>query len=235
MALLMIDSITEMGLIVDMVAWLHRTAGAGFYINYQGSEIFMNGKPLNILLDQGHTSNGAAGCAFVVIGLGGILALSLRHRQLKRSGSMHGFTAGLYNFWLYMTAISVIFTIAAFVYVFVVTYTHTGQEIDPALVLQLHATPASGNPYPRDSWTPQNWYPAMLKLDLASSSARSNIKLHLQLMQAWQWNLIPMVVLGIAVSVLAFMDRMRHARVVNRANGAFSLETARHKSGSPYS
>lgn len=235
MALLMIDSISETGLIVAMVEWLHRRAGGGFPVAYSNNTFLLAGKPLNFLVDQGHASNGAAGTAFVVIGGGGVLALSLRHRQLKRYGGINGFTAFLYNFWLYMTAISAIFSIAVLVYTFVLTYTHTGQHINVAAASRLNNQPYPNNvPYPRDSWTPQNWYPAVLELDLISQDDRDSIKVYLAIMRAWQWNLIPMAVLSITVSILAFLDRRRHQRV-HRANGVSHLEAARHKTGSPYS
>lgn len=235
-ALLMIDSITETGLIVAMVEWLHRRAGGEFFINYNDSTFSLNGKPLNLLGDQGHASNGAAGTAFVVIGCGGLLALALRHRQLKRYGGISGFTSFLYNFWLYMTAISAVFSVAVLVYTFVETYRHTGQHINIAVASQLNNQPYPDNvPYPRDSWTPQNWFPAVLELDLHSAEDREDIRTYLAIMRGWQWNLIPMAVLSIAVAVLAFTERMTQRRRGGRANGVSRLEAARQKTGSPYS
>ncbi|KAK5166044.1 uncharacterized protein LTR77_008305 [Saxophila tyrrhenica] len=221
MTLLLVDSVIELGFIVTTVGWLHGTAGRyGFLINYQGDQFLLAGKPLNLLGDQGHTANGAAGTNIVVICVGGALALFLRHRQLKRRGGISGFSAFLYNFWLWMTAITAVFTVAAFVYVFVETYRHTGQSIDVQFASQLGNTAKPPHvPYPRDAWTPQNWYPAVLDLDLATSGDRSDIVTHLKIMKGWQWNLIPMMILNIVVAALAFMDRMRHKQDVNRSNG----------------
>lgn len=91
---LMLDSAAEMALISGMVAWLHRRAGRSFDIDYDGASFSLHGKPLGLLVDQGHTSNGAAGTAFVVVGLGGILVLLMRSRSDSRVGR------ALYPFWL---------------------------------------------------------------------------------------------------------------------------------------
>lgn len=73
LALLMIDAIIELSLISSMVAWLHSTAGGEFEViapEMQDMISFnLHGKPKNLLLNQGHTSNGAAGTAFVLVGL----------------------------------------------------------------------------------------------------------------------------------------------------------------------
>jgi hypothetical protein len=233
LALLMLDSITETALIVAMVEWLHRVAGKGFGVNYNDTTFILQGKPEHFLVNQGHASNGAAGTAFVVIGCGGILALALRNRQMKRYGGLSGFTKAFYTFWLYMTSISAVFSVAVLVYTFVETYTHTGQTINVALASRLHNEPYPNQvPYPRDSWTPQNWFPAFLELDIARQSDRDDIETYLTIMRAWQWNLIPMAVLSIVVSALAWVDRRRGQRVF-RANGGFGGE--RGKPGSPYS
>lgn len=235
-ALQFIDTVVELAFIVNFVGWNHSRAGKEFFVSYQGSEFSLNGKPLNYLVDQGHTANGAAGTSIVVIGVGGALALYLRRRQLKHNNELRGFTKFLYNFWLYMTAITAVFTIAAFVYLFVVTYQHAGQHIDLGIASQLNNQPYPGNvPYPKDTWTPQNWFPAMLELNLVSAHDRSDIKFHVALIKGWQWNLIPMVILSIITAVLAFIDKKRHDQGINRSNGASRLEAARKKSGSLYS
>lgn len=92
--LLMLDALLEMALISSMVAWLHRRAGRSFEIDYNGSSFSLHGKPFGLLVDQGHTSNGAAGTAFVLVGLGGILVMALRNRSDSRTGR------ALYNLWL---------------------------------------------------------------------------------------------------------------------------------------
>jgi len=233
-ALLTVDSLLEMAFIATTVGWLHVRAGGVFPVEYQGSQFLLNGKPLHLLLNQGHASNGSAGTGYIAIGAGGLLALWLRHRQLKRNGRTSGFTSFFYNFWLVMTVLSSIYAMACLVYVFVQTYGHNNQHIDLAFASTLKNEPYPNNvPYPRHPWTPQNWFPAVLELPLVSNSDRSDIQLHLTIMKGWQWNLIPMVVLNLVVMVLAFMDRRRQRNLMSRANGVSRLEAA--KIGSPYS
>ena len=237
MVLLIADGVIELAFITTMVGWLHRVAGAGFPITYPANgQFLLAGKPKNFLLDQGHTSNGAAGTAFIVVGLGGFIALFLRHRQLKRHSELYGFTSFLYSFWVYFSAVAAIYSLAAFVYVFVVTYQHDNQSIDLQFASTLNNQPYPNNvPYPRLTWTPQNWYPALLKLPIAFQSDRDTIKFHLMLMRGWQWNLIPMVILGFAVAILAFIDKMKHRQIFNKRSADSRLEAARQKPGSPWS
>ena len=223
-AVLTIDALMEMAFIATTVSWLHRVAGKGFYINYQGDQFLLQGKPLNILLDQGHASNGAAGTIYVAIGFFGALALYLRHRQLKRDGGLHGFTKFAYNFWLVMTILSAIFSLACFIYVFALTYNHDNQSINLSKAAGLNNPgPPHPIPYPDLEWTPQNWFPALLRLPIASDSDRNDISNHLKIMRGWQWNLIPMTLLGFLVMALAFMEKMTLRQRESRAMGAERL------------
>lgn len=92
--LLMIDSSLEMALISSMVAWLHRRGGRSFEIDYDGASFSLHGKPRGLFVHQGHVSNGAAGTAFVIVGLGGILALTLRTCSDSRT------RRAFHNLWL---------------------------------------------------------------------------------------------------------------------------------------
>lgn len=220
--LLMVDSIMELAFVSSMVAWLHARAGGDFEINYNGSSFQLHGKPKNLLVDQGHTTNGAAGTAFVLIGLGGILALYLRYAASKSTGIMRKVGMLWYHFWLVMTLPSMLLTLAALIYTHVVDSEYAGQVIDENLASSLSNQPYPHCvAYPLDVWTPPDWFAAVLQLDLASSSDRSDIQTHLNIMYAWSWNLIPMFILGLVVSVLAFMEafhqRRRRAASVDHA------------------
>lgn len=235
MVLLMVDGIIELAFISSMVSWVHRRAGGDFNINYNGGEFPLHGKPAVELVDQGHTSNGAAGTAFVVIGLGGFLALFLRHRQLKRGHTMHGFTKGLYYFWLVMTILSAMLAVAALIYTFILTYQHMNQTIDLTLAASLDNRQFPNHvAYPEQTWTPENWFTAVLELPLAYGHDRSDINLHLKLMKGWRWNLIPLSVLGIAVAVLAIVDKMNLSRRISSGMHLQRLDkVSRHEAGSP--
>lgn len=215
-AALLVDSIIELSQISIMVAWLHRRAGRDFDIHHSGNTYPLHGKPSGLLLDQGHTSNGAAGTAFVLIGMGGILALWLRQLALRPNAKARSLFMCCYHCWLFTTVPSMLLTLAALIYTFVLTIIHNGQSIDVQLAATLDNMPYPNQvAYPLDQWTPENWFKAILQLRLASNSDRSNIKFHVRVMEGWRWNLIPMFVIGLLVCAIAFAEAISHRRTRN--------------------
>lgn len=208
---LMVDSIIELAFVSSMVAWLHRRAGGAFEIGYNGSSFSLHGKPVHLVVDQGHTSNGAAGTAFVLIGMGGLLVLWMRSRpNLWQKGS----TKFLYHFWLVMTVLSALLTLAAIIFTWIVTGDYSGQTIDESLASQLNNQPYPNYvAYPLDKWTPENWFDAVLELDLIHKADRSTISTMTAIMRGWRINLIPMFIIGVVVAVLAFMDALSRRKV----------------------
>ena len=210
-ATLMIDSLLEMAFISSMVYWLNHGASGPYEINRNGRIFSLHSAPRRLLTDQGHTSNGAAGTAFVLIGLGGIVALLLARPLSPR----HRLLGWLYRAWLVLTVPATLLTLAALIYVNVVTSKHSGQTIDLDLVV------SSGVPYPVDSWTPQNWFSAVLKLPLTDDDTESKIAHHLRIMNGWRWNLIPLFVIELGVCVLAFVEARMWRRRGRYAAPAF--------------
>ena len=87
--LLMLDAIIEVGMIGETVGFLHDRAGKWFDVDYPaGSTFRLHGKPQGLLVDQGHTSNGAAGTAFVLIGIGGLLTIYLERKKIRKTGNI---------------------------------------------------------------------------------------------------------------------------------------------------
>lgn len=214
LALLMIDAIIELSFISSMVAWLHHTAGGDFEViapeNQETISFLLHGKPKGLLLNQGHTSNGAAGTAFVLVGLGGILVLTLRHSASINS-KFTKLAASLYPAWVVATVLSALLTLAALAYTFAVTNATKGQPIDVATAVSLDNRPYPNYiAYPKDNWTPETWFEAVLELMLVERSQRSDIKQHLAIMRAWKWNLIPMFLLGLALSAVAVLETWTH-------------------------
>ncbi|KAI5861301.1 hypothetical protein GGS23DRAFT_145256 [Durotheca rogersii] len=199
-ALLMVDSVIELSLISSMVGWLHRRASQGFSFRYEGSVYPMPGEPLHLMVDQGHTSNGAAGTAFVIVGLGGIVALSLRNWFYHRIGVLGTIARSLYRAWVFVNIPAFLLTTLALAYVFAVTNAHEDQIIYLFPDLGLF----DGEPYRLYSWTPQNWFSALLELDLVDS--RDDIQSHLSIMRGWQYNLIPMFIIQLGVTLLALWE-----------------------------
>jgi len=200
--LLMVVSIIELSFISATVAWLHLTASGTFPVRANGSIFNLAGKPANLMVDQGHTSNGAAGTAFVVIGTGGILALWLRSRfPASRLG------AAFYQLWFAFNIPALLLTLGALAYVFAVTNAHKGQRIDVGVAKALN-----GANYPNDTWTPQNWFSAVLKLDIADGNVRADILSHYRVMLGWQYNLIPFFIVQLVETVLATLDFLKFRR-----------------------
>nr|OQO17586.1 hypothetical protein B0A51_14937 [Rachicladosporium sp. CCFEE 5018] len=215
LGLLMLTGIVEMAFISSMVYWLHRFAGGEYTVatpTMAGTTFTLHGKPKHFLLNQGHTSNGAAGTAFVGVGLGGILVLWLRARALRR-GEYRGFTKAIYHAWLVLAVLSALLSIAALVYTYLLTYQHWGQTINIVDASLLNNQPYPNQvAYPNQAWTPENWFKAVLKLPLAEKSDRKNIWNHLYIMRAWRWNLIPLVVFGVIFAVVALLDAREKRR-----------------------
>ncbi|CAK1360775.1 unnamed protein product [Cercospora beticola] len=234
LGLLMLDSLIETAFVSSMVRWLHTRAGRDFLFTSSNSTHPLHGKPLNLLVDQGHTSNGAAGTAFVLISLGGILSLKLRHHATSHPhntrSSTSTFSKIIHTTWLIFTFLSMLLSLGALIYTFTLTSSHTDQHIDTTLAASLNNQPYPNQvPYPKDSWTPENWFKAVLEIPLVSKSDRDTINFHLRIMQAWRWNLIPMFILGLAVFVCATIDAVaqwkkdRHVRSFMREGKRLSV------------
>ncbi|KAI5464461.1 hypothetical protein BGZ63DRAFT_401410 [Mariannaea sp. PMI_226] len=203
LGLLMVVSIIELSFISATVGWLHGTASGSFTFRFNGTTAELRGEPKNLIVDQGHTSNGASGTAFILIGIGGFLVLWLR----SRSSRPNKFVIGLYYLWLVTNVLALMLTLGALIYVFVVTNNHKGQTIDASF-----AADHQGEKYPLDSWTPQNWFSAFLKLDLDDPSQRSDIKSHLRIMWGWQYNLIPFFIIQFFQTGLALWDAVERRK-----------------------
>jgi hypothetical protein len=124
--------------------------------------------------------------------------------------------SGIFTFWVVITILSMLLTLAALIYTFVLTYKYDNQTIDLAL--------AAANPepilYPADKWTPENWFVAILdQVPLTFDNERSRIKRELRLMRGWRWNLIPLFVLGLlaaSAAVYEWMSLRKHNSRDNR-------------------
>ena len=203
LGLLMVVAIIELSFISAMVGWLHSTASGTFTFRYRNRGINMKGEPANFIVDQGHTSNGAAGTAFIIVGLGGIIALSLRNRHNPGK-----YSRLFYKTWLVFNVLSLLLVLTALIYTFVVTNQHDDQDIIPGFAAQLEY----GQKYPLESWTPQNWFSAVLDLQLTGGDTRSDIEKHLRIMRGWQYNLIPFFIIHLFETALALWDGMQRRK-----------------------
>lgn len=232
LALLMVDAIIELSFVSSMVAWLHRTAGGSIQIVAPSTSpqlsFQLHGKPANLLVNQGHTSNGAAGTAFVLVGLGGILVLTLTHNQRRQNQNKPNTAITfLHTAWLISTLLSAVLTLSALIYTFVITTSHAHQTIDLPTAAALDNRPYPNYvAYPLDAWTPENWFAAVLgQLQLVQPDQRDDIAAHLRVMRAWRWNLVPLFVVGVGLCVVAVGDawgrkREEKAVLLPRGGGA---------------
>lgn len=90
-------SIANLGLISSMVGFLHvQKYGSGYSVHWPGNDtISMKALPEHIWLDQGHTSNGAAGYGFF-LGLLGMF-IAFRYKKGKVCSSLKNKIMGREN------------------------------------------------------------------------------------------------------------------------------------------
>lgn len=82
--ILMIDAVIELSFICYIVAFLHGRATGTFSVDYPLGQTFkIQGHPSNLLKNQGHTSNGSAGTALVLVGIGGLMVIWLQKRGAR--------------------------------------------------------------------------------------------------------------------------------------------------------
>jgi hypothetical protein len=85
LVLLMIDSAIELALISSMVGYLHRSGANKYpFLSDTGALAFIGPKPKGLLLNEGHTSNGASGTALIIVCFGGFLVLWNERRRERR-------------------------------------------------------------------------------------------------------------------------------------------------------
>ena len=138
---------------------------------------------------------------------------SLQHHKTNTQQNHSYRPSRIYLTWTIFTLISALLTLAALIYTFVVTHQTNNQSINLA-------TAAANNdlPYPLDSWTPENWYKAVLKLSFVDPSEKNSIRTNVHLMEGWRWNLIPLFLLGVAVCALAFLNLIKERSGSRRQN-----------------
>lgn len=223
LGLLMIVSAIELAFVSSTVAYLHRTGGETYLVSYDvgngpnGHLVQVPGLPTHLSVNQGHTSNGTAGTGLIVIGWCGMLALWLRGRgALYHRRSLGGLLARTwYRLWLLAQVPALLLTLGALAYVFTVTKKHDGQTIDLSLVSQGIVGPDST--YPLLEWTPQNWFDALLRLELGVEGDRSGLETIRRVARGWQYNLIPFFLVQLVETGLALHGAQARRREERRS------------------
>lgn len=212
-ALLSALSIAELGLISSMVAWLldQKHNVHTFQIDWPASSFALNVLPQHLWTDHGHESNGVAGYGFF-LGLFGMLT-AWRLRTASRPLKSVTILAVL-------LFLAVLFTLSAFIFVFIVTYQTSGQHIRESI-----ASNNIGINYFEYKWTPETWMKAVLDLPLADESKRNEISSKVTNMVAWRWMLLPIFVVdcvALGVTIMAWLRQRRS--IATRASSANSIE-----------
>jgi len=214
---LLIDSAIELAFVSSMVGYLHRS-GANQYAfdrvtnNSSGATVgYLNAKPKGLLLNEGHTTNGAAGTALVLICFGGFLTLWYQRRRERMNTNQR--PSKIFLTYTVFTILSFFLTISALAYTFAVTNQTKGQHIDLDVAYQYQ-----GHAYPLDKWTPENWTKALLEVVIDNNDT-SYLRHWLHVIEGWKWNLIPMFLIGLVVASLSVMECLRQRRAAGRNRG----------------
>lgn len=214
----------ELGFFSSTLWYLLRgpaSASFHFYTGAPDSPFYvLSGTPAHFLLGPGYVAAGAAGAAFLLVGLGGLLALALRDRSRQHDddddddgarpppwplprGAARALGRACYRAWLAVLVPAALLTTAALGCVFVATGARAGQQIRLDVATRLNGTA----PYDFDSWTPQDWFPAVLGLALVEN--RGDVQAALSIMRGWQWTLVPLLLVQAAAAALALAEWRR--------------------------
>jgi hypothetical protein len=101
--------------------------------------------------------------------------------------------------------LAILFTLSAFIFVFVVTYQTTDQQILPSIA---HSNIA----YPADKWTPETWFKAVLDLPLAHQDQYDNISNKVRNMVVWRWMLVPIFLADVAAFGFSVVEVLRQRK-----------------------
>lgn len=212
-----------------MVAWLldQKHNIHSFQIDWPASSFALNVEPEHLWTNHGHESNGVAGYGFFLGLFGMITAWRLRKAGRVRLFDRSIFaTTNIFQSLKSVTALAILlflailFTLSAFIFVFVVTYQTTGQHIRESI-----ASNNIGTNYFEFKWTPETWMKAVLDLLLADASKRNEISDRVTVMEAWRWMLLPILIVDCVAFGVTFVAWLRQRRnATSRTASANSIE-----------
>ncbi|PSS05233.1 hypothetical protein BD289DRAFT_478131 [Coniella lustricola] len=214
LAIVLILSALELAFISTTVGYLARLGNTRLASNLDPPNgTTLPSLPTNLSVNQGHTANGAAGTALVIISLGGIVALLLRSRSGYYKSSFGGlFSRCFYRLWLALQIPAWLLTLGALAYVFAYTNAHAGQSIDPTVA---QSSAVANSTYPLLEWSPQGWLAALLDPALKLNGEVVDLaamRRTLHIARGWQYNLIPLFIFQLVETVLALLDARRRRR-----------------------
>ncbi len=210
LGLVWIDGLLEMGLCESCLWWIQGGASGPYEIeNPVGGSFLMNSEPQHLLVAPTRAAAAAGAFAWTVVGFGGMLALALRGSRLRD----RAWASAWWRYWPYISILFALYTLAVTIAVNALVDMHGGQTIDTAVASTLGPDAS----YPLDSWPLPDFYTAVLDLMLVKDTPETmataqTIFAHRNTMLSWQWNLVPLIVLQAAVSILAWLEHREWAR-----------------------
>ncbi|QIX01011.1 hypothetical protein AMS68_006528 [Peltaster fructicola] len=209
---LTLDAAAEIGLVAATIAWLNNHPSQLTYINYGGPTYLRYWPFLPHILWRNHVYlNIAVGAIiFVLIGVLGIAALTLRKRQSFASSTSSKI---VYHLWLLFTLCSTALTLAALIYTYVLEHMARNQLA------------ANGSSTYTTAYTPRTWFSELLaELYIRPASEQLDIVNNLQIMEAWQINLIPLFILSFLVATFAVVEAVIARSKANKLRSARKIE-----------
>ncbi len=204
------DGLLEMGLCESCLWWIQGGASGPYEIeNPAGGTFFMNSEPQHLLVAPTRAAAAAGAFAWIVVGSGGILAFVLRSSRFRD----RAWASMWWRYWPHMNIFFTLYTLAVVIAVNAIIDMHDGQTIDTAVV----STLGPEVNYPLDSWPLPNFYTAVLDLQLVKGTSSEmataqTIRAHRNTMLSWRWNLVPLIVIQMAVCILAWLVRREWLR-----------------------
>ncbi|KAI1195501.1 hypothetical protein F5X97DRAFT_345633 [Nemania serpens] len=198
--LVLFDSGIELMLSSMAVAWVKNTDySSAFRFTADGKKYPLSGHPRHFAVDHVHVTQAAAMFATLFPGLTSGMALMTRDSFTGRGAKPSRY---FYYIWLSLCVPALILTGVALTYALAVENSQKAQVISTALAIS-----ENGRPYARGTWTPLNWFAAVLKLDsFYWHDGRADMVNNLNFLRGALYNLIPMFILQLAQLVLAFIE-----------------------------
>jgi len=109
--------------------------------------------------------------------------------------------------------LATLLTLSALIWVFVVTNQTSHQRIYRRIVDTL---PQSRIPYQALKWTPETWFEAVLDVPMARSNQRNDIVKNVQIMAAWRWMLIPILLVDVVAFGVSMVEVVRQRKMGRR-------------------
>jgi len=209
LGLVWIDGLLEMALCESCLWWIQEGASGPYEIeNPAGGTFLMNSEPQHLLVAPTQAAAAAGAFAWTVVGFGGVLSLVLRGSRFRD----RAWASAWWRYWPFMSIFFALYTLAVGIAVNVLVDMHDGQTIDTAVA----STLGPDVNYPLDSWPLPNFYTAVLDLMLMKDTPEERataqaIFAHRNTMLSWRWNIVPLIVIQVAVCILAWFERREWA------------------------